>query len=324
MAGDSYVVRRLVLRRAGFGVGQLVVLLVLVFVLSLLLPGDAADIQSNTILSEAQQQTARRLLGLDISPVTRFLDWIGGALGGDLGTSYAGGEPVGTVIAGPFLITGLLAGTALILLVPIVVLAGFAAGTRPGSARDRVITSISIGFDSIPDFVLAVLLVTFLSIRLELFPATFLGVDPGTLLERPDYLVLPLIVTVARVAAPLVRLVRAGVIDVLDRPYIAQARRAGVGRVSLLVRHIAPNALAPAMQELGRTGDGLLSGVLIVEAVFAVPGIATELIGAIANRDDPVILAIVTVTGTIAVVVNTLIDMAGYRMHPHAVAEQRG
>lgn len=313
---------RLVARRAGLGAGQLVVLLVLVFVLSLLLPGDAADIQNNTILSEAQQQTARRLLGLDISPVTRFIDWIGRAVRGDLGTSYASGEQVGTVIAGPFLVTGLLAGAALVLLVPIAVIAGFAAGTRPGSAQDRMITSISIGFDSIPDFVLAVLLVTFLSIRLDLLPATFLGVDPATLLDRPEYLVLPVLVTVARVAAPLVRLVRAGVVDVLDRPYIAQARRAGVGRVSLLVRHIAPNALAPAVQELGRTGDGLLSGVLIVEAVFAVPGIASELIGAIANRDDPVILAIVTVTGTIAVVVNTMIDIAGYRMNPQAAAEQ--
>ncbi|MGW5388002.1 ABC transporter permease [Nocardia sp. NPDC003963] len=323
MAGDSRLFARLVLRRAGFGAGQLVVLLVLVFVLSLLLPGDAADIQNNTILSEAQQQTARQLLGLDISPVTRFLDWIGRVVHGDLGTSYASGEQVGAVIAGPFLVTGLLAGVALILLVPIAVTAGFAAGTRPGSTCDRVITSVSIGFDSIPDFVFAVLLVTFLSIHLELLPATFLGVDPGTLLDRPEYLVLPVLVTVARVAAPLVRLVRAGVIDVLDRPYIAQARRAGVGRVALLVRHIAPNALAPAMQELGRTGDGLLSGVLIVEAVFAVPGIASELVGAIANRDDPVILAIVAVTGAFAVVVNTLIDIAGYRMNPQAAAEQR-
>lgn len=324
MTGYSRPLPRLLLRRAGLGAGQLLILLVLVFVLSLLLPGDAADIQNNTILSEAQQQTARQLLGLDVAPVTRFLDWLGAAAHGDFGTSYAGGEPVVAVIAGPFLVTALLAGAAVLLLVPLAVAAGFAAGTRPGSVRDRVITTVGIGLDSIPDFVLAVLLVTFLSIRLDLLPATFLGVDPGTLPARPEYLVLPLVVTVARVAAPLVRLVRAGVIDVLDRPYIAAARRLGVGRVSLLARHIAPNALAPALQELGRTGDGLLSGVLIVEAVFAVPGIATELIGAIGNRDDPVILAIVAITGTLAVVVNTLIDMAGYRMNPQSAAEQRG
>lgn len=314
---------RLLVRRAGIGVGQLAVLLVLVFLLSLLLPGDAADVQNNTVLSAAQQEHARHLLGLDVSPVTRFLEWLGDAIRGDFGTSYANGASVGSVIAGPFLVTGLLAGLALLVLVPVAVTAGFAAGLRPGSAADRLITSISIGLDSIPDFVLAVLLVAVLSVRLDLLPATFLGADLPALLERPEYLVLPLVVTVARVAAPLVRLVRAGVIEVADQPFIAQARRLGIRRFSLLVRHMAPNALAPAMQELGRTGDGLLSGVLIVEAVFAVPGIATELIGAIGNRDDPVILAIVAITGVIAVVVNTAIDMAGQRLNPAATAQVR-
>lgn len=314
---------RLLLRRAGIGVAQIGVLLLLVFVLSLLLPGDAADVQNNTVLSVAQQDHARHLLGLDTAPATRFLDWLGSAIRGDFGTSYAGGAEVGSVIAGPFLVTGLLAGLALLVLVPVAVIAGTAAGLRPGSATDRSITAISIAVDSIPDFVLAVVLVAVLSVRLDLFPATFLGADLPTLLEQPQYLVLPLVVTVARVAAPLVRLVRAGVIDVVDQPYIAQARRLGVSRLSLLTRHVAPNALAPAIQELGRTGDGLLSGVLIVEAVFAVPGIATELLGAIGNRDDPVILAIVAITGVIAVVVNTAIDMAGYRLNPEAAAQVR-
>lgn len=305
-------------RRLVIGVGQLLVLLILVFVLSLLLPGDAADIQNNTILGADERETARRLLGLDVSPVSRFLDWIGAAVTGDLGTSYASGESVGSVIAGPFLTTGLLALLTLVLLIPVVLAAGFAAGLRPGSGRDRAITAVGIGVDSIPDFVLAVLLVAFVSVRLDLLPATFLGADLTTLLDRPEYLVLPLIVTVARLAAPLVRLIRAGVIDVVDQPYIAQARRLGVGRTRLLARHIAPNALAPAVQELGRTAGGLLSGVLIVEAVFAMPGIASELIGAIGNRDDPVILAIVSLTALFVLLVDIAIDIAGYRMNPRA------
>ncbi len=305
------------------GAGQLAILLVLVFALSLVLPGDAADVQNNTILGEAQRAYARQLLGLDVSPVTRFAEWLGGAVRGDFGTSYANGASVGSVIAEPFLVTGLLAGLALLVLVPVAVGAGFAAGLAPGSFCDRVITSISIAVDSIPDFVFAVLLVAVLSVRLDLLPATFLGTDLSTVLEHPEYLVLPLVVTVARVTAPLVRLIRAGVIDVSGRPYIAQAHRLGVPRFALLARHVAPNALAPAVQELGRTGGGLLSGVLIVEAVFAIPGIASELIGAIGNRDDPVILAIVAITGVIAVVVNTAIDMAGHRMNPRAAAAVR-
>ncbi|MFE5476265.1 ABC transporter permease [Nocardia sp. NPDC056541] len=307
---------RFLLRRSVIGIGQLGVLLVLVFVLSLLLPGDAADVQSNDVLGEQQRAAARHLLGLDVAPVQRFLDWLAGAVVGDFGVSYANGHPVGDVIADPFLTTALMAALALALLVPVAVTAGFAAGSAPGSWCDRIVSTVSIGLDSIPDFVLAVLLVSYIALDLDLLPATFLGTDLDTLLDRPEYLVLPLIVMVARVAAPLVRLVRAGVIDVMDQPYIAAARRLGVGRISLLTRHVAPNALAPAMQELGRTGDGLLSGVLIVEAVFVVPGIASALIGAIGNRDDPVILAIVAITGVVAIAINTVIDIAGQRMVP--------
>ncbi|MFC8043433.1 ABC transporter permease [Nocardia sp. NPDC057353] len=307
---------RFLLRRTGIGVAQLGILLVLVFGLALLMPGDAADVQNSDVFGAEQRAANRELLGLDIAPAQRFLDWLGNAATGDFGTSYANGEPVAELIAGPLLVSGLLAVLALALLLPLVVLAGFAAGLHPGSWLDRAVTTVSIAVDSVPDFVLAVLLVGWLALDLGLLPATFIGADLETVLRRPEYLVLPLAVIVARVAAPLVRLVRAGVVDVLEQPYIAQARRLGVRRRSLLLRHIAPNALAPAMQELGRTGDGLLSGVLIVEAVFVVPGIASELIGAIGNRDEPVILAIVAVTGTIAIGINLLIDLAGQRMVP--------
>ncbi len=306
------------LRRIGIGAGQLLVLLALVFVLSLLLPGDAADVQSNDVLGADQRAAARHLLGLDIAPAQRFLHWLGHAVTGDFGVSYASGESVGSVIGEPFLVTGLMAVLVLAVLVPTAAAAGFAAGLRPGSGRDRVITSASVGFDSVPDFVLAVLLVTYVAIELDLVPATFLGTDPGTILARPEYLILPLTVMVARVAAPLARLVRAGVVDVMAQPYIAQAERLGVGRRSLLWRHVAPNALGPALQELGRTGDGLLSGVLIVEAVFVMPGIASELIGAIGNRDDPVILAIVSITGVLAIGINLVIDLIGQRLVPRS------
>ncbi|RDI50112.1 peptide/nickel transport system permease protein [Nocardia mexicana] len=324
MVAPSAPFARFLLRRIGIGAGQLLILLVLVFVLSLLLPGDAADVQNNDILGADQRAAARRLLGLDVAPAQRFLEWLGRAVTGDFGVSYASGESVGGLIVQPFLVTGLMAVLVLVVLLPTATAAGFAAGLRPGSVRDRVITSASIGFDSVPDFVLAVLLVTYVAIELDLVPATFLGTDPDTILARPEYLILPLIVMVARVVAPLVRLVRAGVVDVMAQPYIAQAQRLGVGRRSLLLRHVAPNALGPALQELGRTGDGLLSGVLIVEAVFVMPGIASELIGAIGNRDDPVILAIVSITGVLAIVINLVIDVVGQRLVPRSAEGARG
>lgn len=308
--------RRFAARRALIGVGQIIFLLALVFGLSLLIPGDAADVQSSDLTSAAQRAETRRVLGLDVAPLQRFLQWLGRVLSGDLGTSYATAEPVGSVIAEPFLVSGVLALFTTILLIPVGFGAGFAAGLWPGSVLDRIVTTISIVLDSIPDFVLAVLLVAYVAIELRLFPATFIGVDLLVALAHPAHLVLPLTVLVARVAAPLVRLVRAGVIDAMAAPYVAQARRHGVPAWSLLLRHVAPNALAPAMQELGRTGDGLVSGVLIVEAIFVLPGVATTLLDAIGNRDQPVILAVLLFTGLAAIVINGIIDLVGARMVP--------
>jgi peptide/nickel transport system permease protein len=248
-------------RRLAIGLVQVLILLGLVFVLSLLVPGDAADVQSSDLFSAAQRAQTRHLLGLDVEPLARFAGWLGHLLTGDLGTSLASGRPVGSVIAEPFLVTGAMAALTTLLLVPIAAVPGFAAGLRPGSVRDRVITGVSVFFDSIPDFVLAVLLVAYVAIGLGLFPGTFLGADLAAMLADPRYLVLPLVVMVARVAAPLVRLVRAGVVDVMHQPYITQAVRHGVPRRALLARHVAPNALGPALQELGPTGHGLLSGV---------------------------------------------------------------
>ncbi|MDV3125808.1 ABC transporter permease [Mycobacterium sp. 21AC1] len=295
---------------------QIAILLGLIFMLSLLMPGDAADVQSSDLTSAAQRDQTRAVLGLDVAPLERFLTWSGHALTGDLGTSYARGVPVHSVITEPFLISAALALLTTMLLIPVGFGAGFLAGLRPGSLRDRAITTVSIGLDSIPDFILAVVLITYVAIGLRWFPATFVGVDLQQAMTHPAHLVLPLTVMVARVGAPLVRLVRAGVIDTMAAPYIIQAQRHGVPRGSLLLRHVAPNALAPAMQDLGRTGDGLLSGVLVVEAIFVMPGVATTLLDAIGNRDQPVILAVLLVTGVAAIVINSLIDLAGTRMVP--------
>lgn len=311
---SRYVVRRVVL-----GVVQVGILMALLFVLVVLLPGDAADVQSSDLATTEQIARSREALGLHLPPVERFGRWVSSLGHGDLGSSLATGAPVGGIIARPFAVTALLAGITTLLLIPVALGAGFAAGLRPGSWRDRVITTASIVADSVPDFVLALLLVAWLALTRGLLPASFLGVDLTGMIADPRYLVLPVAVMLLRVSAPLVRLVRAGVISVMDEPYVRQAQRLGVPRRSLLLRHVAPTALGPAMQELGRTSDGLLSGVLIVEAIFVVPGVASLLITAINTRDEPVILAVILITGTLAIGLNVVIDVVGRRMVPRSV-----
>ncbi|SDT27068.1 peptide/nickel transport system permease protein [Microlunatus soli] len=307
---------RWVLRRAVIAVLQVLVLLMLIFGLSVLLPGDAADVQSSDLTTSVQRETTRRLLGLDVSPVLRFASWLGRLLHGDLGISYAQGIPVSQVIGLPLAESALLAFLATVLLVPIGGLLGFLGGLRPGGLPDRLITTVAVLLDAIPEFVLAVLLVSWLAVGAGLVPATAIGVDLAGLITRPIYLVLPLLIITARTAAPVVRLVRAGVIDVMDRPYIRQAARLGVTRWSLLVRHVAPNALGPAIQDLARTGSGLLGGVLVVEAIFVLPGIATTTMDAISTRDQPVLMAVMLIIGSVSIMINTVVDLIGRRLVP--------
>ena len=306
-------------RRIGIGMLQVIMLLALVFALSLWLPGDAADVQSGDFTSGEQREETRRLLGLDVAPLQRFLTWCGHAVTGDFGTSYTQGRPVLDVIAEPLVVSAVFAIVTTALLIPVAFGAGFVAGLAPDGPLDRVITVTAIALDSIPDFVLTIVLVSYVAIQAGLLPATFAGMSGADVAAEPAVLILPLFVMVSRVAAPLVRLVRAGGIDEMSTPHIQAAARLGVPRWSLWLRHVAPGALGPAMQDLGRTGDSLLSGVLIVEAVFVLPGVATTLIDAIGNRDQPVVLAIVLITGLATIGVNTAIDLAGQRMVPRVV-----
>ncbi|NLU84843.1 ABC transporter permease [Rhodococcus sp. HNM0569] len=310
---------RFAARRAGIAVAQIGMLLALVFVLSLWLPGDAADVQVGDFTSAEQRDETRHLLGLDVAPLERFVSWCTHAATGDFGMSFTQGRPVTEVIAESFATSAVLAVVTTLLLLPVAGGAGFLAGLNPDTLWDRTVTTVSIAFDSIPDFVLAIVLVSYVAVEAGLFPPTFAGMSVADVVAAPAVLVLPLFVMTCRVAAPLVRLVRAGVIDEMSAPYIVQARHLGVPRRSLLLRHVAPNALGPAMQDLGRTSDSLLSGVLVVEAVFVVPGVATTLIDAIGNRDQPVVLAIVLLTGLVTIAVNAAIDVLGHRMVPRQV-----
>lgn len=319
-SGD-HVLGRYILQRLLIGVVQVAILLVLLFLLVVLLPGDAADVQANDVLGAEQIEAQREALGLSRDPYVRFAEWLVGVFHGDLGLSMANRQPVAGIIARPFLVTSVLAFFAILLLTPLATLAGFACGLRPGTVADRIITTVSIVADSIPDFVLALFLVAWLSLSWGVFPATLMGVDVGMMLASPQYMALPLMVMVSRVSAPLIRQVRAGVVNVMAEPYVIQAQRLGVPRGRLLLRHVAPNALAPAMQELGRTSDGLLSGVLIVEAIFVVPGVASTLINAISTRDEPVVLAVMLMTGTLAIMINIAIDVVGRLMVPRPLGQ---
>lgn len=301
-----YAARRVLLTGA-----QLVALAVATFLLTALLPGDAADTAFNEQAGPAQIARLRHEMGLDRPLVVRFGSWAGGLLHGDLGTSYLGHRPVSSIIASSLGATATLAAVTAAVLLPLALGLGLAMGLREGGRTDRAISAVTLALTAIPDFVLALALVAVFSLRLGWLPSAWLGAETG-----PSLYVLPVAVLLARTVSHFSRQIRAGTLTALHAGYTVQARRLGVPPVPLVLRHVLPNALVPGIQELSRTGDQLIGGVLVVEAVFAIPGTATALIDAVQSRDVPTVQALTLLLAAFALLLNLAADLACRRLSP--------
>ncbi len=308
----AWLVRRLLL-----GAGQTVAVVLLVFALTEALPGDAAVALAGDQPDPARIAAIREALHLDRPAHERLVAWAAGLLHGDLGTSLTSGRPVATYLANGVGPTVLLAALTVTLLVPLSVGLGVLAARHEGRFVDRLVSSVTLAVYAVPEFALGVLLVTVFALRLGWLPPTAVGFGDD-LLAHPAALVLPVLVLLSRPVCSLVRLVRAGMIDALASPYAAQARRYGIAGARVRYAHALPNALAPAAQQLARTIDWLLCGVIVVEALFVIPGLGTVLINAVAERDVPVIQGLAVVFGLTAVVLNLGADLVARRFAPRA------
>ncbi|MGK5533439.1 ABC transporter permease [Streptomyces sp. URMC 129] len=305
------------LRRLALGVVQTVGVVVLVFLLTEALPGDAAVALAGDAPDPERVERIREIMRLDEPAAERFADWAAGLVRGDLGTSLVSGRPVGDYLTGAIGPTVLLAGLTLALLIPLSVGLGVLAGRHEGGRIDRLVSGTTLAVYAVPEFALGVLLIVVFALRLGWFPPTAVG--HGTdLLAEPAVLVLPVLVMLARPVCSISRLVRAGMIDAMDSPYVAQARRYGVPGGRIRWAHALPNAVAPAAQQVARTCDWLLSGVIVVEALFVIPGLGTVLIDAVAARDIPVVQGLAVVFGVVTVLLNLAADLVTHRFAPRA------
>lgn len=309
-----WAARRLLLAGA-----QTAAVVLLVFALTEALPGDAAVALAGDQPDPDRIEAVRAALHLDRPPLERLLDWSAGLFHGDLGVSLTSGRPVSTYLADGFGPTLLLAAPTVVLLVPTAVGLGVLAARHEGRAADRIVSAVTLGLYAVPEFALGVLLVTVFALRLGWLPPTAVGYGTD-LLAHPAALVLPVLVLLARPVCSLARLVRAGMTDALASPYVAQALRCGVPGVRVRYTHALPNAIAPAAQQLARTVDWLLCGVVVVEALFVIPGLGTVLMNAVAERDVPVVQGLAVVFGLATVLLNLGVDLVTHRLAPRTGA----
>lgn len=308
--------RGYLLRRCLLALLQCLVVLVAVFSISSLLPGDAADVLRGELGTPEQVEALRVRLGLDEPAWVRFWHWFGGLLTGDLGRSLTTGLPVSGDLGRRTGVTLLLGVPALLLVTVLAPLLGTVCGLREGSRLDRVLNSAAVVLHAVPEFVLGLLLVASLSLAAGLLPATAVGMDTATLSAQPAVLVLPVTVLTARHLCDLARQIRVGVVAQRHSAVAAHLRLLGMRERTVVLRHVLPGALGPAAQQFARCVEGLLSGAVLVEAVFGFRGLGSGFVEAVQNRDLPQVQTYALLFAGIAVLVNLAADLAAHRLAP--------
>lgn len=308
--------RAYVLRRSLLAVLQCLVVLVAVFAIGSLLPGDTADVLRGELGTPEQVAALRERLGLDDPAWTRFGHWLGSLVTGDLGNSLTTGLPVSEDIGRRLGVTLLLGGPALVLVMVLAPLLGTVSGLREGSRLDRTLNTAAVLLHAVPEFVLGLLLVASVSLAAGLLPATAVGMDTAALLAQPAVLVLPVTVLTARHLCDLARQIRVGVAAGRHGAVAAHLRLLGMRERTVVLRHVLPNALGPAAQQFARCVEGLLGGAVLVEAVFGFRGLGSGFVEAVQNRDLPQVQTYALLFAGTAVAVNLAGDLAAHRLAP--------
>jgi peptide/nickel transport system permease protein len=307
--------RKLVTRWLLTAVPLLLGVSALTFVLASLVPGDAARSILGLGATKAQYNALRDQLGLDQPLWRRYADWLGGALHGDLGQSIQSSGSVGSELSGRLWVTLSLVLGAVVLAGLVGVGLGLVSALR-GGVLGKVVDVISLLGLAVPAYWLGLVLVTFLAVRWQFFPAT--GYVPFA--ESPqlwlESLVLPVLTLGFGSAAPIAKQTRDGVLAELEKDYVAVLRARGISERRIILKHVLRNAGTPVLSVVGLVAIGLFGGAVLAESVFVLPGLGSAVVSATAAHDLPLIEG-VAVYFTIAVVlVNLLVELGYAALNP--------
>jgi peptide/nickel transport system permease protein len=307
----GYLVRRVLAAIPVMGVVAL-----FVFLLLRLTPGDPAAIIAGDNASPEQLERIRTSLGLNEPLYTQFLTWVGKLLQGDLGVSLISQVPVIKMIGQRIEPTISVALSTTILAIVVAVPLGVIAAWKHGTWIDRFVMGLSVIGFSVPVFVIGYVLIQLFAIDLRWVPVQgFRSISAGfgPFLER---IILPTCTLSFIYIALIARMTRAAMLDVLGEDYVRTARAKGITESGVLLRHALRNAAVPVITVIGTGFALLISGVVVTESVFNLPGIGRLTVDAVLARDYPVIQAMILLTSGIYVTVNLLIDVAYTLLDP--------
>jgi peptide/nickel transport system permease protein len=309
--------RDMLVKRSAIGVLTLLLVSVLVFAATQVLPGNAA---SAVLLNTATPQRLHALeaqLHLNRPAVVQYWTWLTGILHGNFGTSLANGTPVGSLVGGRILNSAVLVVAAGVIGTLIGVALGVVAAARRDSLLDHALSVTALAITALPEFVVAVILViVFAAVVWHLFPAVSVFVPGSAPWSNPRELVLPVATLVIVIVPYVFRMMRASMIDALESDYVQMARLKGTPKWRVLLLHALPNGIAPTIQVIGLNFLYLAGGVVVVEYMFNYPGLGAALVSAVSDRDIPQIQLIVLVLAAFYVAVNILTDVVSLAASP--------
>lgn len=282
---------------------------VVVFLLIQMIPGDVVSVLLGMRMSPEAAAALRRMFGLDQPLIVQYARWAAALLRGDLGHSLRTGLPVSYLLASRLVVSAELAGLGLFLAVLVGMPLGVIAALKQNTITDYMATSAALVGLSMPDFWIGTLLVLLFSIRARLLPPTGyvpFSVDP---VENLKLMILPAITLAGGSASYIMRMTRSVVLEVLGKDYVRTARAKGLPERIVVYAHAFRNAVVPILAVVGQQLGYLMGGVVVVEAIFAVPGIGRTALESIYNRDYPVVMGVVLLVAFMYVVINLIVDL---------------
>ena len=310
------------MQRALVGILTLFVVSLLIFVGTSILPGDVAQIILGQMATPESLAALREKLGINQPAYIRYFMWLGDFVTGDLGVSKAGsgfgtvGTPISEMLMPRLSNTLQLASAVALIAIPMSLALGLLAATFPGSRLDKSVTFLTLSLISVPEFMVATFLVLVLAVFLGWLPATayMSGDETGWDLIRA--LAMPMLTLVILASSQIIRMTRATVLNVMSSPYIEMAILKGVPRRKIILRHALFNAIGPIVNVIALNLAWLISGVVVVETIFAYPGLAKLMIDAVQTRDLPLVQACAMVFCIAYITLIFLADMASIFSNP--------
>jgi len=307
---------RMVMQRIAIGFATLLVVSVIVFVMTSWLPGDVAQIILGQAATPETLAALRAQLGTDQPLIIQYFSWLGNLATGDLGISKAGGATISSLIGGRFGNTMMMAGFVALISIPISIALGLWAAMHPGTLLDRIVTFGTLSLISVPEFFIATVAVLILAVNLHWLPSTSYMTGDENFGQLLKSIAMPLITLVIVVSAQMIRMTRAGILNVMSSPYIEMAILKGVPRGRIILRHAFFNAIGPIINVIALNLAYLVSGVVIVETIFAYPGLAKLMIDGVQTRDLPLVQACAMIFCGTYVVLILIADVGSILSNP--------